>query len=140
MIDMQAQPWSFGILSDCHALHTVSVWLQELAADIANFGSQKEQRTKAAHAKLKAAKAALEGAKKAVKDTAQKLARAVAEAEAAATERTSLEEPLQTAQQALVGQGLLHSWHTWPQWTQALSTGSMASVSRISASPAARHR
>lgn len=113
------------------------VWLQELAADIANFGSQKEQRTKAAQAKLKAAKAALEGAKKAVKDTAQKLAQAVAEAEAAATERTSLEEQLQTAQQALIGQGLLHSWHTWLQWTQALSTESMAFVSRISAGPAA---
>ena len=80
-----------------------SAWLQELAADIANFGSQKEQRTKAAQAKLKAAKSALEGAKKAVKDTAQKMAQAVAEAEAAATERTSLEEQLQAAQQALTG-------------------------------------
>ena len=78
--------------------------LQELAADIANFGSQKEQRTKAAQAKLKAAKAGLESAKKAAKDAVQKVTQAVAEAEAAATERASLEEQLQAAHTGLTGE------------------------------------
>lgn len=87
-----------------HVSFRCNLSLQELAADIANFGSQKEQRTKAAQAKLKAAKGALESAKKAVKDTAQKLAHAVAEAEAATSERASLEEQLQAAQQALTGE------------------------------------
>lgn len=77
--------------------------LQELSADIANFGSQKEQRTKAAQGKLKAAKAALEGSKKAAREGSQKLAQAVAEAEAAASERQSLTEQLQAALTALQG-------------------------------------
>lgn len=79
---------------------------QELAADIANFGSQKEQRTKAAQAKLKAAKAGLEGSRKAAKEAAQRLTQAVAEAEAAASERRSLTEQLQAAQNALQGEAL----------------------------------
>ena len=76
---------------------------QALAADIANFGSQKEQRTKAAQAKLKAAKTALEASKKAAKESAQKLTQAAAEAEAAANERQSLAEQVQAAQNALQG-------------------------------------
>ncbi|KAL3152148.1 hypothetical protein ABBQ32_001245 [Trebouxia sp. C0010 RCD-2024] len=74
---------------------------QELSGDIANFGSQKEQRTKAAQAKLKAAKTALEGSKRAAKEASQKLTQAAAEAEAASSERQSLTEQLQTAQKAV---------------------------------------
>ena len=75
-----------------------------MAADIANFGSQKEQRTKAAQAKQKAAKTSLEASKKTAKDAAQKLTQAKAESEAAATERQSLTEQLQAAQKALQGE------------------------------------
>lgn len=77
--------------------------MQELSSDIANFGSQKEQRTKAAQAKLKAAKTALEASKKAAKEAGQKLTQAAAEAEAASSERQSLTEQLQTAQKAVQG-------------------------------------
>ena len=87
---------------------TTIVLLQELAADIANFGSQKEQRTKAAQSKLKAAKAGLESAKKAAKDAVQRVTQAMAEAEAAATERASLEEQLQAAQTSLTGVVCVH--------------------------------
>lgn len=79
------------------------VSMQELSSDIANFGSQKEQRTKAAQAKLKAAKTALEARKKAAKEAGQKLTQAAAEAEAASSERQSLTEQLQTAQKAVQG-------------------------------------
>ena len=89
----------------CLLLNKAYTW-QELAADIANFGSQKEQRTKAAQAKLKAAKAGLEGSRKGAKDAAQRLTQAVAEAEAAASERHSLTEQLQAAQKALTGEAL----------------------------------
>ena len=81
--------------------------MQELSADIANFGSQKEQRTKAAQAKLKAAKQGLEASKKAAKETSQKLTQAAAEAEAATSERQSLTEQLQVAHKALQGMSML---------------------------------
>lgn len=79
------------------------VFMQELSGDIANFGSQKEQRTKAAQGKLKAAKAGLEASKKAAKEAGQALTQAAAEAEAATTERQSLTEQLQSAQKAVQG-------------------------------------
>lgn len=84
-------------------MHRNMPFMQELSGDIANFGSQKEQRTKAAQAKLKAAKTALEGSKRAAKEASQKLTQAAAEAEAASSERQSLTEQLQTAQKAVQG-------------------------------------
>lgn len=84
-------------------MHCNMCSVQELSGDIANFGSQKEQRTKAAQAKLKAAKTGLEGRKKAAKEASQKLTLAAAEAEAASSERQSLTEQLQTAQKTVQG-------------------------------------
>ena len=80
--------------------------MQELAGDIAYFGSQKEQRTKAAQAKLKAANSGLDSSKKAAKEAAQKHTQAVAEAEAAGTERQALTEQLAAAQKALQGMSM----------------------------------
>ena len=90
-------------LSNTQSSCPTAVFMQELSGDIANFGSQKEQRTKAAQGKLKAAKAGLEASKKAAKEAGQTLTQAAAEAEAATNERQSLTEQLQGAQKAVQG-------------------------------------
>ena len=59
--------------------------------------------TRSAQGKLKAAKTAFEGSKKAAKEAGQRLTQAVAEAEAAGSERLSLTEQLVAAQKALQG-------------------------------------
>ncbi len=77
--------------------------LQALEKEIAGFESKKDSYIKAAQSKLKAAKAASEAAKKVLKAKAGALSEAVAEGEAAATERASLTAQLEAAEKTVAG-------------------------------------
>ena len=79
---------------------------QGLEQEIAQFGKQRDGHIKAAQKKLKTAKADVEKGKQGVKASQQRLNEVLAEAEAAASESSSLAEQIKAAQAAVIGKFL----------------------------------
>lgn len=76
---------------------------QALERDISQFGKQRDGHIKAAQKKLKAAKADVEKAKQGLKAAQQRLNEVLAEAEAAASESSTMAEQIKSAQSAIAG-------------------------------------
>ena len=83
--------------------------MQALEKDISQFGKQRDGHIKAAQKKLKAAKADVEKAKQTLKAAQQRLNEVLAEAEAAASESSTLAEQIKSAQLAIAGAIKPHS-------------------------------
>lgn len=83
--------------------------VQALERDISQFGKQRDGHIKAAQKKLKTAKAEVEKAKQTLKAAQQRLNEVLAEAEAAASESSTLTEQIKSAQAAIAGAIRTHS-------------------------------